>query len=67
MYHDGDLFDDGYVPVEECAQRLGISVARVKQLVQQRVLRAYSDGYDLMVQPALIRGVTTRVVGRWCT
>ena len=59
MFHDGDLFDDGYLPIEECAQRLGLSVARVKELVAQRVLRAYSNGYDTMVQPALIRGVTT--------
>ncbi len=58
----GDLFDDGYLPIEECAERLGISVARVKVLVQQRVLRSYSGDYDVMVQPALIRGVTTGVV-----
>jgi hypothetical protein len=54
-----DLWADDYVPVEECAQRLGISTARVKELVMARVLKAsYERGYTL-VQPALIAGVTT--------
>ena len=58
---DADLFDDGYLPIEECAERLGLSVARVQALVQARVLKAYSGDYSVMVQPALIRGVTTGV------
>jgi biotin operon repressor len=53
-----DLWADDYVSVEECAKRLGISTARVEELVEQRVLKARWDGYTV-VQPALIAGVTT--------
>jgi biotin operon repressor len=55
-----DLYGDDYLPVEECAQRLGISTQRVRELVEARVLKAVWDGYTL-VQPALVRGVTTAV------
>jgi hypothetical protein len=54
-----DLYGDDWLPVPECAERLGISEDRVKELVMARVLKAtYERGYTL-VQPALIRGVTT--------
>ena len=57
-----DLLDDGYVSIEECAERLGLSTARVRVLVEQRVLKAYSGPYDqLMVQPALV------AANRWNT
>ncbi len=57
-----DLFDDGYLPLDECAERLGLSVSRVQELVTARVLRAYGGAYgQVMVQPALIAGVTTGV------
>jgi excisionase family DNA binding protein len=68
MYDDDDLAaglsrldeHDDYVSVSECAQRLGLSEKRVRELVTARVLRAYADGYgQTMVQPALIQGYTT--------
>lgn len=55
------LFDDGYLPIEECAELLGLSVARVQELVLARVLKAYANDYAVMVQPALVRGLTTGV------
>jgi biotin operon repressor len=55
-----DPYADDYVSVEECAHRLGLSTARVKELVLARVLKSHWDGY-LLVQPALIAGVTTAV------
>lgn len=61
---DGGIFDDGYLPIEECAERLGMSVARVEELVQQRVLKAYGGDFGVMVQPALVSGVTTRKLSR---
>jgi len=53
-----DIFDDSYLPIEEAAQRLGLSSARVQELVLARVLRAYADGGVTLVQPALVRGLT---------
>jgi hypothetical protein len=47
-----DYYDD-YVPVEECAQRLGISKERVMEVVEHRILTAHWDGC-LLVQPALL-------------
>lgn len=52
------LYDGEYVTVAECAQRLGLSEARVMELVKNRVLKSYWDG-GFLVQPALIQGVTT--------
>ncbi|MFB1295790.1 hypothetical protein ACAG24_009765 [Mycobacterium sp. pW049] len=47
--------DGGFVPIEECADRLGLSVAQVLDLVQHRVLRAVDYGMGLIyVQPAII-------------
>jgi hypothetical protein len=52
--------DDDFLPVEECAQRLGLTVERVMELVSQHVLRARRyGGWLLEVQPALIDGITT--------
>lgn len=56
MYDDET---DEYVPIEACARRLGISITRVRELVEHRVLKAYFDGGQLLVQPALIAGITT--------
>ena len=50
---------DDYLPVEECAERLGLSVERVMALVTARVLKAHWDSGMSFVQPALIAGVTT--------
>jgi hypothetical protein len=55
-----DDIDDTYVPVEDCAQRLSLSVPEVEDLVKKGLLRARRDGgWLLEVQPALIPGVTT--------
>ena len=54
-----DYYDD-YVSVEDCAHRLGLSKKRVMELVEHRVLKAHWDG-ELLVQPALVNGVTTEV------
>lgn len=54
-----DLYADEYEPVEECARRLGMSTRRVLQLVEARILKAKYDGPLLLVQPALIAGITT--------
>jgi hypothetical protein len=51
--------EDGFLPVDECARRLGISEQRVAVLVEQHVLKAKYDGWMLVVQPALVEGVTT--------
>lgn len=55
MYDD----NDEYVPIETCARRLGCSITRVRELIEHRVLKAYYDGGVLLVQPALIAGITT--------
>ncbi|ODR23058.1 hypothetical protein BHQ19_18360 [Mycolicibacterium porcinum] len=61
---DDDL--DDYVSAEECAARLGLPVERVVELVERRVLRAYryAGWGELLVQPALIPGVTTSTTPR---
>lgn len=46
-------FDDGYLTVEDCAARMGITVERVVELVKRGILRADRDGY---VQPAILSG-----------
>jgi excisionase family DNA binding protein len=51
--------DDGWLTVDECAARLRITTQQVQQLVEERVLRARRDGALVLVQPAIIRGVTT--------
>jgi hypothetical protein len=56
-----DVWADDFVPVEEAAERLGISTARVKELVMARVLKASYDSGYVLVQPALVPGYTTAV------
>jgi hypothetical protein len=46
-----DALDDGYLPIEEAAQRMGVSVERVIALVRAGVLRT-RDG--LWIQPAIV-------------
>jgi hypothetical protein len=59
LMYDDDI-DDTYVPIEECADRLGLSVPEVEDLVAKGLLRARRNGgWLLEVQPALIPGVTT--------
>jgi hypothetical protein len=47
-----DPLEQGYVPIDECAQRMGVTVERVRELVLRGVLR-HRDGW---VQPAVISG-----------
>ncbi len=57
--NDDDI-DDTYLPVEDCAARLGLSVAEVMDLVDKQVLKSRRyGGWLLEVQPALVPGVTT--------
>jgi hypothetical protein len=58
---DDDL-EDTYVPIEECAGHLGLSVPEVEDLVAKGLLKARRHGgWLLEVQPALIPGVTTSI------
>ena len=51
------FLDDDYVPLAECARRMGVSEEQVELWVMARVLKAYSDGWgSVMVQPALLSG-----------
>lgn len=59
MYYAND--SDDWLSVDECAARLNTSTARVMELVEQRVLKSRQDGGYLLVQPALIAGITTEV------
>ncbi|QNJ91525.1 hypothetical protein HZU40_09675 [Mycolicibacterium fluoranthenivorans] len=54
-----DLYAEDFVPVAECAQRLGMSEQTIRKLVSARILKAKWDGPLLVVQPALIAGITT--------
>jgi hypothetical protein len=44
---------ESFVPVDECAQRMGITVEQVGKLVRRGILRADRSGF---VQPAIISG-----------
>jgi excisionase family DNA binding protein len=48
-----DPWDDSLLPVEEAAQRMGISVERVVEYVKRGILRATADG---LVQVAILSG-----------
>jgi hypothetical protein len=45
--------DDGWLPPEECAARMGITVRQVDDSVRRGVLRAKRDGWAVLVQPAV--------------
>jgi hypothetical protein len=47
------MYDDGFLPVEDCAARMGVTVQRVVELVKRGILRADRDGF---VQPAILSG-----------
>jgi excisionase family DNA binding protein len=54
-----DLFDDHeFLPVDECAERLGVSEDRVRQLVRSGALRTTYLWGQLMVEPAIVTGAT---------
>jgi excisionase family DNA binding protein len=44
---------EGFLPVDEAAEQMGITEQRVHQLVQQRVLRSAFTGSAMLVQPAI--------------
>jgi hypothetical protein len=46
-------YGDGFLPVEDCAAQMGVSVERLAELVKRGILRADRDGY---VQPAILSG-----------
>jgi hypothetical protein len=48
-----DALARGYVPVQECAQRMETPVERIGELVKRGILRADRDG---LVQPAILSG-----------
>ena len=54
--------DDDYVPADQCAARLGLTVPEVMELVERRVLKARRyAGWRLEVvevQPAIVVGHT---------
>lgn len=48
---------DGFVPIEDAAKRMKLTVEQVLALVSRRVLRAYDLGGGLiLVQPAILSG-----------
>ncbi|WP_161630354.1 hypothetical protein [Mycobacterium sp. UM_CSW] len=47
------MWDDGFLPLDECAARMGVTVERVQEYVRRGTLRADRDGY---VQPAILSG-----------
>jgi hypothetical protein len=51
--------DDTFVPVDECAERMGLTVAEVMDLVKRKALRArrYGAWGQLEVQPAITNAV----------
>jgi hypothetical protein len=49
-----DPLSEGYLPPEECAARMQISVEQVGAMVRTGVLRATRDG--LWIQPAIVSG-----------
>lgn len=44
---------EGFVTVEEAAAQMGMTETRVRQLVQDRVLRSAYTGLAMLVQPAI--------------
>lgn len=50
--------EDWFVPVPECAERMGITVEQLWGLIESHALRAHRWGGwgDVMVQPAIVSG-----------
>ncbi|CAM3577647.1 DNA-binding protein [Mycobacterium colombiense] len=46
--------EDGWLPPEEAAQRMGITVPELDDLVRRGALRARRDGWAVLVQPAIV-------------
>lgn len=52
--------EDTYLPVHECAERMGITVEQLMQLVQDKVVKARRwGGWLLEAEPAIIPGLTS--------
>jgi len=49
--------DSDFVPIEECAKRMGLTTQEIVNLVNRRVLRHNRFGN---VQPAIISGISLR-------
>ncbi len=48
-----------YLDVDDCATRMGLTVAAVRELARRRVLRSLDLGSGvLLVQPAIVTGAT---------
>lgn len=57
--YDPDSHGD-FLDLEDCAVRMGLSVAQVTQLVRIGALRSIPAGFgDVLVQPAIITGAVT--------
>jgi hypothetical protein len=53
--------DDGYLPVQQCAERMGITVEQLMALIQDKVVKARRwGGWALEAEPAIIPGLTAR-------
>jgi hypothetical protein len=52
------MTDDDFVSIPECAQRMGISVDEVWELVDRHALKAYryAGWGEPLVQPAILSG-----------
>lgn len=46
---------DGYLPIEDAAKRMSLSVAEVRDLCHRRVLRFVDCGL-ILVEPAILSG-----------
>jgi excisionase family DNA binding protein len=53
-----------YITTKEAAERLGISLARVQQLIQSGRLPAQKFGRDLQIREGDLAKVADRKVGR---
>lgn len=51
------LIDDReYLSIRQCAEHMGITVDEIKELVRTRALRAIDLGFEVFVEPAILRG-----------
>jgi hypothetical protein len=59
MYSDPD--DDGFVSIPECAERMGLSVEQVWDLIESHALAAqrYGGWGEILCQPAILSGATS--------
>jgi excisionase family DNA binding protein len=53
-----------YLTTAEAAQRLGVSVPRIKQLIDRGTLHAMKIGRDWLIRPADLDTLPPRKIGR---